>query len=141
MPKIGRFNDLYEMMETFVNEIEQEEIIKTIENNETYEMEYSTPKEALKAVLQWQEKLNSIVDLESELKKINLLYNIKPDGTITVGGQKVTFKENKYGKVKPFLKNTPITGRNLYNLVAKLITNQKPEVYAWEDRLVRRYTR
>ncbi len=137
---VGRFNDLFEMMESYILEIEQEEIIKTISENPNFETEYSTPKEALKAVIQWQENLDSTVDLEAELRKLNLFYNIKPDGTITVGGERVVFKNNKYGKVKPFLGNTLITGKNFYRLVAKLVTNQKPEVYAWEDRLVRRYT-
>ena len=87
MAQIGRYSDMRELMDTYINEIQQEELLKTIEENETYETPYSTPKEALKAVLKWQENLNSVVDLEDELRKLNLLYNIKPNGTVTVGGQ------------------------------------------------------
>lgn len=140
MAQIGRFSDLREMMEEYINEIQQKEILETIEQNETYELPYSTPKEALKAILKWQEELNSVVDLETELRSINLLYNIKPNGEITVGGQKVNFKKNTFGKVKPYLGNVEIKGKNVLNLVAKLLVDQKPEVYAWDDKLVRRYT-
>jgi len=140
MAQIGRYSDMRELMDTYINEIQQEELLKTIEENETYETPYSTPKEALKAVLKWQENLNSVVDLEDELRKLNLLYNIKPNGTVTVGGQNVTFKKNLFGKTKPYLGNVEIKGKNVYNLIAKLIVEQKPEVYAWDDKLVRRYT-
>ena len=140
MARVGRFNDLYEMMQTYVDEIEQEEIIKTISENPNFENEYSTPKEALKAVLQWQEQLDNTVDLEEELRKIKLLYTVQDNGTVTIAGERVVFKNNKYGKPKPHLGAVEIKGRNLQNLVAVLITNQKPEVYPWEERIVRRYT-